>query len=92
MNMIRQFLAEQRARKSAEKIEKLRKQIAEADAEHTYYARMHGFYSTELETINPHDEWWRFASVKQKQSDSHTDMMAAIHSGREANAKLEALA
>lgn len=76
------------------RVELLRKQIAQHDADHTYHARMAMFYSEEMATLDPHkspEEAQQFATAFKKQQDEYVDMNAAINDSREANAKLEAM-
>lgn len=95
MNILTQLLADRRTRRTEDNVERLRKDIAQHDADHTYHARMNGFYSDEKSAIDPHnspEDAQRFATVFRKQEDARHDMERAIAASREANAKLAALA
>lgn len=94
MNILAQLLADRRTRKTEDNVERLRKDIAQHDADHTYHARMSGFYRDEMDGIDPHDSpehAQRFATVYRKHEDAKSDMMRAMAASREANAKLAAL-
>lgn len=95
MNILTQLLADRRTRRTEDNVERLRKDIAQHDADQTYHARMTGFYSEEMSALDPYtspESAQRFATTFKKQQDSFADMEAAAARSREANAKLAALA
>lgn len=48
------------------------------------------FYKTQAQAINPYNDWWAYADVRQKQADHENDITTAQRRHADAVAKLNA--
>lgn len=71
-------------------VEQAQQRAALLQGEHTFATVMVSFYDGQVESINPHDDWWTFAEVKQKQVDMRAEQARLARACDEAQAQLTA--
>lgn len=66
------------------------KDVCTREAEATYHRSLHVYFGEEAEAIDPHQDWNRFAELKDAWQAQWNDLMVADRRVAAARAKLEA--
>ena len=91
LTTLRDLVTERSASKAAEAIEQAQRAKADANADAVYHHEMAKYYEMQVAAINPHEDWWRFASVRQKLEDERMAHQEEQQRYSDAAAKLDAL-
>lgn len=87
---LRKYLSSDRSRQIYGQIEKAIQKRAQLVSEREFHLEMAKFYTSRVNTINPHEEWWDFADSKQKEFDNAKAAKSLSRHVEEATAKVAA--
>lgn len=87
---LRKHYKADRAYRAYNRVEKTVRRAAELISEREFHLEMHQFYKAQVESIDPHREWWDFANNKQKEFDNAMAASQLTKAIDEAKAKIKA--
>lgn len=76
--------------KQQERIDGAAEIEAHALSDAAFHRTLVSHYGDRVAAINPHDDWWGFAAVKQKQVDHQAELTAATEKAADAAARRRA--